>query len=440
MSGHPKDRPDGPDESNAPDEPGESAGLPELTGMRVAVTGASGFCGGQVAVTAQAAGADVVCVGRRPGPLGHHLPWDAARAVPELGAADVVVHCAAAVGDSVGGAAEAAMRAVNVDGTARLLDAVGERPLVWISSGSVYDPRTDRRTVREDHPVAGQLNAYGRTKAAGERLALAAGAVVLRPRAVYGPGDPHLVPRLLDRVRAGTLLLPGPDVALSLTAVENLADAALAATGWPPGAYNIADSRPYGRDDTVRAVLRAHGVRARLVHLPHPVAVAAARAAEAYARRGARAPAPGAVRGGPRGVRGAPAGEPVLSRYAVDQLAHSVVLDVSKARGQGWTPRRTLADYLAALGHTPPPVLPPAPRPAPPRAAPRRGAEPRHGAPAAPGPPEAPGSSGAPGALRGSVRVTRSPCGSFGAKPTVPPPARSNARVIDSPSPDPDTF
>lgn len=361
----------GTDAWSSRDERGGPDGLPGLTGVRVAVTGASGFCGGRVAVTAHAAGADVLCVGRRPGPVGRHLPWDAARAVPEFGAADVVVHCAAAVGDSVGGAAEAAMRAVNVDGTARLLDAVGERRLVWISSGSVYDPGTDRRTVREDHPVGGQLNAYGRTKAAGERLALAAGAVVLRPRAVYGPGDPHLVPRLLDRVRAGTLLLPGPDVALSLTAVHNLADAALAAIGWPPGAYNVADARPYGRDGAVRAVLRAHGVRARLVHLPRPVAVATARAAEAYARRGTRrgirGPAPGAVRGGPRGVRGAPVGEPALSRYAVDQLAHSVVLDVSKARAQGWTPRRTLADFLAALGDTPPPAL----RAHPPRAAPR---------------------------------------------------------------------
>ncbi|MCT2590575.1 NAD(P)-dependent oxidoreductase [Streptomyces sp. N2-109] len=307
---------------------------PDLAGVRIAVTGASGFCGTHIAVAAAAAGAEVVCLGRRPGPVGRQLRWDAARTVPALGAADLVVHCAAAVGDPVGAAAEAAMRAVNVDGTARLLEAAGGRPLVWISSASVYDPRVDRRTVREGHPVAGQLNAYGRTKAAGERLALAAGAVVLRPRAVYGPGDPHLVPRLLARVRAGALLLPGPDVELSLTAVENLTDAALAAGGWPAGAYNIADGSPYRRDSAVRAVLRAHGSRARVGHLPRPFAMAAARAAEAYARRGAW--------GGGRG-------EPALSRYAVDQLAHPVVLDVSKARARGWVPRRTLAAHLATL-------------------------------------------------------------------------------------------
>ncbi|CAG7647946.1 Epimerase [Actinacidiphila bryophytorum] len=301
----------------------------------VAVTGGSGFCGAQVALAAAAAGADVVCVGRRPGPVGRHVGWDAAREVPDLGGCDLVVHCAAAVGDPVpGSVGEGVMRAVNVDGSRRLLHAAGGRPVVWVSSASVYAPEGDRSHVTEEHPVRGQLNAYGRTKAAGEALALAAGAVVLRPRAVYGPGDPHLVPRLLARVRRGLLLLPGPSVRLSLTAVENLADACLAAArdGWPPGAYNIADPAPYDRDEAVGAVLRAHGVRARIRHLPRPVADAAASAAQALA-----------------GLR--PHADAALTRYAVDQLARSVVLDVSKARAQGWTARRTLADFTSgALG------------------------------------------------------------------------------------------
>ncbi|MFF4096626.1 NAD-dependent epimerase/dehydratase family protein [Streptomyces sp. NPDC001834] len=295
----------------------------------IAVTGASGFCGSHVAMTAAARGADVLCVGRRPGPVGRHVPWDAASHAPDLRGADVVVHCAAAVGDPVPGSpAEAAMRAVNVDGTARLLEAAAGRPVVWVSSASVYAPGHGRGRIREDHPVRGHLNAYGRTKAAGEALALDAGAVVLRPRAVYGHGDPHLVPRVLDRVRAGRLFLPGGDVALSLTAVENLAEACLAASGWPPGAYNIADPVAYRRDTAVEAVLRAHGVTARLHHLPLAVAHGAAVVGEALGR-----------------LR--PQAEPPLTRYAVDQLAHTVVLDVSRALGQGWVPVRSLHDYTA---------------------------------------------------------------------------------------------
>ncbi|MFK0252167.1 NAD-dependent epimerase/dehydratase family protein [Streptomyces sp. NPDC090445] len=306
---------------------------------RIAVTGASGFCGGHVARAAAARGAEVVCVGRRPGPVGEHRFWDAARDLPDLAGADVVVHCAAAVGDPAPGSpAEAEMHAVNVGGTERLLRAAadsGGRPVVWISSASVYDPRPDRSLVGEDHPRTGQLNAYGRTKAEGEALALAAGAVVLRPRAVYGPGDTTLLPRIVSRVRAGTLFLPGPDVLLSLTAVENLADAALAAAGWAPGAYNVADAEPYARDATVRRVLHAHGITARIRHLPPGLARTAARAAEALAR----------------------GGEPLLSRYAVDQLAHSVVLDLTRAHSQAWTPHHTLDDYLKTL-HTPSPRTP----------------------------------------------------------------------------------
>ncbi|MFC8275236.1 NAD-dependent epimerase/dehydratase family protein [Streptomyces sp. NPDC057271] len=295
--------------------------------ITIAVTGASGFCGSHVATLASERGADVLCVGRRPGPVGRHVPWDAEAGPPDLGGADLVVHCAAAVGDPVPGTpAEATMRAVNVDGTARLMEAAAGRPVVWVSSASVYEPGPGRDRITEDHPVRGQLNAYGRTKAAGEALALAAGAVVLRPRAVYGPGDPHLVPRLLARVRGGRVLLPGPDVVLSLTAVENLADASLSAGDWHPGAYNIADPVPYRRDEAIGTVLRAHGVRARIHHLPLPLARGAATAAEAVAR-----------------LR--PDVEPLLTRYAVDQLAHRVVLDVSKAEGQGWRAVRTLGDY-----------------------------------------------------------------------------------------------
>lgn len=297
----------------------------------VAVTGASGFCGSHVAAAAAARGADVLCLGRRPGPVGRHIPWNAATDLPDLAGADLVVHCAAAVGDPVPGSpAEAAMHAVNVDGTARLLRAAAGRPVVWVSSASVYAPGPGRSRIAEDHPVRDQLNAYGRTKAAGEALALAAGAVVLRPRAVYGEGDRHLVPRLLSRVRHGRLLLPGRDVELSLTAAENLADACLAAADWPPGAYNIADPVPYRRDQAIRTVLHAHGVRARIHHLPLGFADAAATAAEALHR-----------------LR--PQTEPPLTRYAVDQLAHTVVLDVRKARAAGWTARRTLTDYARSV-------------------------------------------------------------------------------------------
>ncbi|GII25771.1 NAD-dependent epimerase/dehydratase family protein [Planosporangium mesophilum] len=298
--------------------------------MRLAVTGASGFCGAAVARAAVAAGFEVVCLGRRSGPVGRHVPWDAAADTPDLAGADAVVHLAAAVGDPPPGAAvEAAFRRVNVDGTARLTAAAAGRPVVYVSSASVYAPGRYEQPLTEEHPIGGQRTAYGRTKADGEALALAAGAVALRPRAVYGPGDPHLLPRLRRAVRAGVALLPGPDAMLSLTAVENLADACLAALDWPPGAYNITDATAYRRDDAVRRVLDALGTPARLVHVPPGLAYAAASAARLAGRLSSTSP--------------------TLTRYAVDQLANGVVLDTTRATAQGWRPRYDLDRFTAWL-------------------------------------------------------------------------------------------
>ncbi|MBU2666556.1 NAD(P)-dependent oxidoreductase [Actinoplanes bogorensis] len=268
--------------------------------MRIAVTGASGFCGSAVAREAAAQGNDVVCLGRRPGPVGRHVYWDAAGSTPDVKTADLIIHLAAAVGDR---GADDAYGKVNVDGTRRLLDATGDTTVVWVSSASVYRPGPYDHPIREDHPTDRQRTAYGRTKAAGERLALAAGAVVLRPRAVYGDGDPHLLPRLRRTVRAGAAWLPGPDVPLSLTAVGNLASACLAARDWPPGAYNIADAEPYRRDAAVTAVL---GVPVR--HVP----VRLARVASLIS--------------------------PTISPYGIDQVTDGLVLDIGKARARGWTP------------------------------------------------------------------------------------------------------
>ncbi len=299
--------------------------------MRVAVTGASGFCGGAVARSLLAQGHDVVALGRRPVDLGEWRPWDAAHDTPDLTGAEAVVHLAAAVGDPRPGTDAREFERVNVDGARRLLATAGDRPVVWVSSSSVYDPRPDRSLVTEDHPTAGgHLNAYGRTKARGDRLALDAGAVVLRPRAVYGPGDTHLLPRLLRACRRGRILLPGPDVTLSLTHVDNLASACVAALGWEPGAYNVADEAPARRDATVAAVLSAALARPVTVgHLPLPVTHGAAGALDALARVTRR--------------------EPLLTPYAVDTLAHPFCLDTTRARATGWQPRDLVGDYLARL-------------------------------------------------------------------------------------------
>lgn len=297
----------------------------------IAVTGSSGFCGSHVAQALSDSGVRVVAIGRRRGPVGEHRFWDAASPVaPDLSGVDAVIHLAAAVGDPRPGTESAEFGRVNVDGAARLLAAAQGLPVVWVGSASVYDPGLDRSSVDEDHPRAGHLNAYGRTKAIGETAALAAGAVVLRPHAVYGTGDRHLLPRLLRAVRFGRITLPGTDVRMTLTAVENLASACLAALDWPPGAYNIGDPTPYSRDEVVGRVLTAVRGPTRVRHIPVPIATVAASVATAVAR--------------------AIGSEPLITPYSVDQLSHDFVLDLSRARATGWEPIDGMDTYLELVG------------------------------------------------------------------------------------------
>ncbi|WP_296138379.1 NAD(P)-dependent oxidoreductase [uncultured Tessaracoccus sp.] len=277
--------------------------------MKVAVTGASGFVGAEVVRAMRGAGHEVVSVGRTPVAACEHRQWDAATGTPDLTGCDAVVHAAAHVGER---GPRSVFERVNVGGARRLLDAADGRTVVWVSSGSVYDPRPSRRLVGEDHPTeSGHLSHYGWTKARGERLALEAGAVVLRPTAVYGLADRHLVPRLRRLVRGRRLLLPGPDVALSLTDVEAFGRACVDALDWPPGPVNIADPEPYSRDEVLARVLE--GVVGRqLVATRVPPAV----------------------------VRALAPVLPGVNAYTIDLLTRDHVLDVRRALALGWEPPR----------------------------------------------------------------------------------------------------
>jgi nucleoside-diphosphate-sugar epimerase len=130
--------------------------------------------------------------------------------------AEAVVHCAGAVR----GASQAYFDRVNVEGVARLVHAAsGEHPpprFLLISS----------LAAREPH-----LSAYAASKHRGEE-ALAAGGgtvpwVVLRPPAVYGPGDRELLPLFRWMERGIAPILGAANSRFSLLYVEDLAEAVL---------------------------------------------------------------------------------------------------------------------------------------------------------------------------------------------------------------------
>ncbi|MFC4057144.1 NAD-dependent epimerase/dehydratase family protein [Planomonospora corallina] len=306
--------------------------------MRIAVTGASGFVGGAVCRAARAERWRVHAFGRRPAVEPGHVggapyrAWDLLGPAPAaLGEVDAVVHCAGGVTDW-GPAAE--IWAANVTGTRNAARAFPSAAFVHVSTASVYDPFRPTVRAREDEaPVARYVNAYGASKAAAERVAAEAApgrTVVLRPHAVYGPGDTTLLPRVLGAVRGGRLVAVGDGRQLvSLTSVDNLARACLlaaeaAARRGVHGTFNVTDAEPVVLDDALRAVLRERGVAAEPYYLPLRLAEPVAAVAETAARLlGRRRP-------------------PRLTRYAAGHLAVERTLDITAARERlGYRPAPT---------------------------------------------------------------------------------------------------
>lgn len=108
----------------------------------------------------------------------------------------------------------------NVQGTKNIIQACQELAitrLVYTSTPSVTFAGIDEDGIDESQPYADSyLNYYGQSKAQAEQLVLAAGigslkTVALRPHLIWGPNDPHLVPRVLERAQAGKLKLVGKE-------------------------------------------------------------------------------------------------------------------------------------------------------------------------------------------------------------------------------------
>jgi 2-alkyl-3-oxoalkanoate reductase len=289
----------------------------------VAVTGGSGFVGGAIVRALVARGHEVHTYGQREAsalrtPVPNYTAWNLTHGRRPVPHADVVVHCAALVGDW---GDESWYQAANVTGTQVVLESFPTARVVYVSTSSVYSDHQPPGPIAESASTgACRYSPYGRTKAQAERLVLARdGGVVLRPHLVYGPGDTTLLPRVLEARRLGLLPVPGAGTnILSVTHIDNFVQAVLAACDREgvAGAFNIADAEVAPRDALLRVVLARAGVSPRLLHIPHAVAWTTATMMERL----------WPTRVPPRGPR--------LTRYVIHQLTSDHVLDISRARAE----------------------------------------------------------------------------------------------------------
>lgn len=250
--------------------------------MKALVTGGGGFLGGAIVRLLRDRGDVVRSFSRGAYPALDALGVEQVRGdlVDPMAVAkaaegcDVVIHAAAKAG--VWGPLREYYQA-NVVGTANVIAACREhgiRRLVFTSSPSVTFAGVDQNGVNESEPYPTRFLAhYPETKAEAEQRILAANGpdlatVALRPHLIWGPGDPHLIPRLVQRARAGRLRRIGREPKLvDTTYVDNAAVAHVqAADRLAPGsrvggkAYFISQGEPEPLWDFVNRLLGAAGL------------------------------------------------------------------------------------------------------------------------------------------------------------------------------------
>ena len=242
---------------------------------RLLVTGATGMVGYFVAERALQLGYEVRAMVRsanEPGPLARLdielMEADLSRTEtlpPLVVDCDVVVHAAAKVGDW--GAAED-YRAINVFALEHLLNAAERqkrlRRWVQISTLGVYAAQDHFGTDETVAPDVQGLDGYTRTKAEAELVIKRhiddyhLPAVILRPGFIYGPGDRHVLPRMIARLRSGALKIIGTGQKVANnTYVGNLVDAIFLAIDNDAAVgetFNIRDQRLVTREEFIFTV------------------------------------------------------------------------------------------------------------------------------------------------------------------------------------------
>jgi nucleoside-diphosphate-sugar epimerase len=240
----------------------------------------------------------------------------------------------------------------NVLGTENVLAACRAHAvarLVYTSTPSV--------THRATHPVEGGTAEtvpygehfkapYGTTKTIAEKAVLAANGpdlatVALRPRLIWGPGDNQLLPRLVERARAGRLrLIGGGRNRIDTTYIDNAAQAHFDAFAvLAPGAtcagkaYFISNGDPREARDIVNALLQAVGAPTVDKAISFRAAYAIGAVCEVL-------------------WRVLPLeGEPPLTRFLAEQLSTTHWYSMAPAtRDLGYVPKVTIEEGLRRLG------------------------------------------------------------------------------------------
>jgi nucleoside-diphosphate-sugar epimerase len=321
--------------------------------MRILVTGGGGFLGQAITQQLIQRGDQVVSLNRSRYPELEELGVSCVRgdiADPDavMQAAEgceAVIHVAAKAGP---GLHRPDFERPNVLGTRNVLEACrahGISYLVYTSSPSVVHGGGDIEGGDESLPYAEHFHApYPETKAQAEQLVLAANGeqlktCALRPHLIWGPGDNHLLPRLIEKNRSGRLRLPAPEKKIDTVYIDNAARAHILALDNLTGvataagkAYFISNGEPIANGEIIARLLEAAGEVPRIRTVSLGLANTLAGAVEGVWRL--------------TGKRS----DPPLSRFVVEHLATAHWYDLSAVRSDlGYAPEVSIVEGLQRL-------------------------------------------------------------------------------------------
>ena len=241
--------------------------------MMLGITGGTGFVGSHLIDVALTAGHEVRALTRQKQPERECVTWvpgalDEPESLdPLIDSTDAIIHVAGVISASDA----ARFNKGNVEGTLAMLAAAtagGTRRFVHVSSLAAREPR---------------LSLYGASKARAEELVQGSGLdwSIVRPPAVYGPGDKETL-ELFRMAKLGVMLMP-PRGRLSLIHVDDLARLLLAlADEQAPSNITVEcdDGKPKGwsHREFAAALGEAVGTAPRIVSTPGPLLRLAARA------------------------------------------------------------------------------------------------------------------------------------------------------------------
>lgn len=321
--------------------------------MRALVTGATGFLGGALARRLHGMGWQITALGRNL-EAGQRLECEGisfvradltdAAAIHNACRNQQIVFHSGALSSPWGRPRD--FYAANVIGTENIISActaAGIDRLIHVSTPSIYFGYRDRLNVREDDPLpAAPINEYARTKLIAEQRIDQAHAhglpvITIRPRAIFGPGDTTILPRIIDRLKSGRLRVIGSgDNLTDLTYVENVVDALILCAQSNVSTlgkkYNVTNGEPRPLWGMIKRLCNALDLPFPTRPIPHGVVDKVAGMMEFAYRLLPDQP------------------EPPLTRYGVGVLAMSTTLDISAARRDlGYEPRVSIDDGFDAF-------------------------------------------------------------------------------------------